>query len=139
MTGKHWHAAYGLAGYGPDASDGWHSADDVLGIANVARTLLDESADRLVDAAEGEAQSGNFERAWLTHKHGGGLDTLRANIDPKRGEAPLYRDKPGAWLAALTEVIGFEFPANLDIDGYSRLYIWECDSADCDDRDGGDE
>lgn len=135
----HWHVATGFAGYGPDGADGYATADDVIGAADLARDDLREEIGGLSDTAESYADMKDFESAWKSHKLADELDIVRANISPKRAEAPLYRDQPGAWREMLTQLIGQTFPLALDIDGSRRLYVWECETPDCDQTDDDDD
>jgi hypothetical protein len=131
MTNAHWHVATGFAGYGPDGSDGYLSADDVHGTAELIRSELNDEIDGLGDTAEGFAQSEDFESAWKSRKLADELETFRMNVDSARASAPLYRDSPDAWVETLTRLIGEKFPMDLDINGHRRLYVWQCTDSEC--------
>lgn len=131
-TLNHWHVATGFAGYGPDGADGFGTADNVQGAADLIRADLADEIDASADTAAGHAEALDYESAWKVRAHADMLETMRMNVSNERAQAPLYRDSAGAWDAALVKIIGEKFPLDLDYQGRRRLYAWECTNVDCD-------
>lgn len=121
----HFHVAYGLAGYGPDGADEFASFATLAEALDYARDELVADVDMAHEEAHALADAGDYESAWRAIERMERLETLRANLDPKRAQAPLYRDNPGAY-AQLQESQAAAFPH--DVAGNSRLYLWECES-----------
>ena len=129
----HWHIATGLAGYGPDGADGFGTAETLDDAAEYARDELRNAVDSCEEGADILAGEGRFEQAWNEHKRADRLEILRANIDPERQNAPLYKDRPEVWAETLSRILGEEFPC--DISEHSRLYVWQCDDSECEHRE----
>lgn len=135
----HYHVASGLAGYGPDASDDISDGPSFAeygptGAADAVRDELERTMDHLGDVAEGYAESGDYKDAWDTHKLGEALDMLRLNLAPERATAPLYRDRLDLWTETVTKLLSDPtFPLDLDIQGNTRLYVWQCAETHTDD------
>jgi hypothetical protein len=129
----HWHVENGIAGYGPDTGEGTPTFDSLADALDYARDELNEFADMAHQAAHALAEQGQFEDAWRESTRVEALDVLRGNLDPKRRNAPLYRDNATAY-ASLLESQAAEFPH--DVSYNVRLYLWPCDAAEChDDND----
>jgi hypothetical protein len=120
----HWHVAYGLAGYGPDGSDGFDSVTTWEALAFIVACRLQDSAESEDMTAGSLAESGDFESAWHTHKRADELSVLAMNFDNKRANAPLYRDDKPAWHSTIERLAREHFP--LDVTDNTRLYVWEC-------------
>ncbi len=128
-TANHWHVATGLSGYGPDGADGFASFDSLAQALDYARDEMRDAIDFAHDGAHGFAQAEDYESAWNEVLRIESLETLRANLDPARQSAPLYRDDPVAY-AALLESQAADFPH--DWSEHTRLYLWQCeDPATC--------
>ncbi len=119
--------AYGIPGYGPDASDdnfGVHSS--WVDVADEVRRMLDSSADGLGDSASASAGQGDYETAWNTRKQADELYNLAANLSNTRADAPLYRGDAAMWDAEIERIIGENFP--YDVDSGCRIYVWADDA-----------
>jgi hypothetical protein len=125
----HWHVAYGLAGYGPDGADGFASFDSLGDALDYARDELSTDVDMAYEDAHILAEQSQYRDAWMAIERMERLELLRANLDPRRADAPLYRDDAAAYRA-LQESQAAGFPH--DVSDSSRLYLWQCDVADCD-------
>jgi hypothetical protein len=127
---SHYHVATGLAGYGPDASDtdGFATFDTLGSALDYARDELATFIEMAHEGSHAAADAGDYEQAWLEVCRVETLDTLRANLDPSRKQAPLYVDDDAAY-AALQETQAADFPH--DVSHNARLYLWECDEPDC--------
>lgn len=140
----HWHVATGLAGYGPDGSDGFDTASEVTEIPDLVRFELDtaiqgasddahacrESADKAFGQGNRDAALEGYRDAFKAIDLADGLVTLHANLDPERANAPVYRDAPDKWTATILQIVADNFPLDLDTRGSGRLYVWECESPD---------
>lgn len=128
---NHFHVATGLQGYGPDAADGYgtYAVDALSDVAEAIRGELADAVDYLWQSHSALGEAGQYEdayRAIVLTQH---LDAMRANLDPKRADAPLYRDDAAAWQATLRRLV---LDAHgTDITDNTRLYVWECDNAEC--------
>lgn len=120
----HWHVATGLVGYGPDGADGFATFDTLAGALDYARDELSMFVDMAHEEAHAFGDEGQFEEAWRAVLLMERLELLRANLDPARSQAPLYRDDPPAYFALL-ESQANEFPH--DVSHNTRLYLWQCD------------
>jgi hypothetical protein len=126
--------AYGLPGYGPDASDDNFSvATTWRDVADEARRMLEESADQAGDSAAVAANAGDYETAFKTREHADAMFNLAATFDNKRSEAPLYRGDAAAWDATIERLVGEHFP--YDVDPGCRLYVWESEEFGIADED----
>lgn len=124
--------AYGLPGYGPDASDDNYSMCETWpDVADELRRMLEESADSEGDSAEGYAQHGDYESAWNTRKHADEMYNLAANLDNKRQHAPLYEGNPEAWAQTIEQIVSDNFP--YDVNPSCRIYAWESEDFGADD------
>ena len=133
----HWHVATGLAGYGPDASDGniaTINESDAEGLASAIQYELQDIADFETQNAEGYAESEDYKSAWETMKNAERLDTLAANFNNMRAQAPLYAGNPALWHETVYRMVAESFPVDYR-DGNSRLYVWECSETDCHDEE----
>lgn len=134
MTVRHWHVATGLAGYGPDGSDGYDTAENLRDVSDAIRDRLRDFIDSNDQGARAVADTGDYKDAWETMMLAESLETLSTNLNNKRGDsAPLYVGKPKLWDETLDRIIGETFP--LDVSYNTRLYVWECDTAECDHLD----
>jgi hypothetical protein len=127
--------AYGLPGYGPDASDDNYGVSDSWPqVAYELKRMLEESADSAGDQAEAYANAGDYEEAWNTRKHADEMYNLAANLDNKRKHAPLYEGNPQLWAETLEKIVTENFP--YDVDQSCRIYAWESEDfgADSDDE-----
>lgn len=147
----HFHVAYGLAGYGPDAPDDGFPTFETIGEAlEYAREELSTDSDSAHSMAHDLALHASqyhaaykldasredmlrmavnhYANAWRELERSESLELLRANLDPARASAPLYRDDPAAY-AALQETQLAEFP--VDVSEHSRLYVWDCSDSEC--------
>jgi len=135
----HWHVATGLAGYGPDAADGYITVGrDVTpeALTDVIREELSDAASYLADSADGYADAEDYESAWHAHKRAEELDILASNLDYRRRSlAPLYVNDRPALDATMTGLVADNFPLALDHDDTRRLYVWECGETECDESD----
>jgi hypothetical protein len=131
MPNTHWHIATGLAGYGPDGSDGYGTADSPASLAAALTDELARHASAEWETADVYGDDGQYEQAWRTLTRARGLETLAHNFDPKRANSPLYRHDPAAWESTVEDMTRKTFP--LDVSHNTRLYVWECelDSAVC--------
>lgn len=124
----HYHVSHGLAGYGPDGDSDTPTFDTLGDALEYARDELSTDADMAHSDAHILAESGDFESAWKAIELMESLELLRANLNPARAAAPLYRDDPAAY-AALQVSQAAEFP--IDVSGSSRLYLWDCAEPEC--------
>ena len=124
----HWHVASGLAGYGPDGADGFASFDSLGDAIDYARDELTTYVDMAHQDMHASGEAGEYEAAWQSLLLVERLELLRANLDPARASAPLYRGDPAAYRA-LQESQADEFPH--DVSHNARLYLWECAEPDC--------
>ena len=124
----HWHVATGLAGYGPDGADGFACFDSLGGALEYARDELSTFVDMAHEGAHMFAEAKQYEEAWQEVARCESLELLRANLDPARVSAPLYRDDAAAY-ASLQEDQAAAFPH--DVSHNARLYLWECDEPEC--------
>jgi hypothetical protein len=116
--------AYGLPGYGPDASnDNFSVATTWRDVADEAARMLSESADQAGDTAVIYADAGQYEEAWKTRAEADTMYNLAASLDNKRADAPLYRDQPTAWDVTISRLVGEHFP--YDVADNCRLYVFE--------------
>jgi len=117
-------AAYGIPGYGPDASDsGYYGSETWQGLADDLKRMLEESAEGENDSAAMYAESGDYETAWNTRKRADEMYNLAANLDNKRQDAPLYRGNPQLWAETIERIVGENFP--YDVNDSTRIYAWE--------------
>ena len=138
---NHWHVATGLAGYGPDASDGnWSTIDesDATGLADSIRGELQFIANFEREGAQAYADSEDYENAWRTMENANTLWNLAENFDNKRAQAPLYAGNPALWHETIYRMVAESFPVDFR-DGNSRLYVWECSETDCHDEEVSEE
>jgi hypothetical protein len=119
--------AYGLPGYGPEASgDNFAVCDTWPDAADEIRRLLEESAEGENDSAEAEADGGgDFELAWHTRKHADEMWNLAENFHNRRMKAPLYENSPQLWDETISRMISENFP--YDVNDSCRIYAWEDD------------
>lgn len=116
--------AYGLPGYGPDASDDNYSVcEDWPSVADECKRMLEESADSEEDGATIAAESRDYETAWKTHKHAEEMYNLAANFNNDRQHAPLYEGKPELWAETIERLVSENFP--YDVNQSCRIYAWE--------------
>jgi hypothetical protein len=139
-TTRHYHVAFGLAGYGPDAadSDGFPFLPSLRDAVQYAGRELVDAAEYLFEGATVAGDQQDYETAWLDFRHSEDLRNLAANADiDGRADAPLFIGPEGAGrLAATVEDIAAGFPVDLDRSGTRRLYLWECVESGCyDDAD----
>lgn len=129
----HWHVATGLAGYGPDASDteGFAVAWSASSAADMAVDEIRRSLDMLADTASNEAEQENYKEAWDNVQLSQELDIIARNLSSERASAPLYVGTDGKWELAVADLLGSTFPLDLDTDGRSRLYVWQCQEFEC--------
>lgn len=131
----HWHVASGLAGYGPDGSDGFGTATGWTQLANLLAEELDRAAEYLHEGAEGAADHDKAE-AWDLNKEAFQASTMARNFDNGRADAPLYAGNPAAWHAAVEGLVAEHFPYYYDHtvgpDNSARLalYAWACEQGD---------
>src|SRR4029450_5198246 len=124
----HYHVASGITGYGPDGADGFACFDSLAGALDYARDELSTFADMAHEAAHGFAAEHAYADAWGEIERMEELETLRANLDPARASAPLYRDDPDAYAALQAEQLA-GFPRLVSHN--TGLYVWPCDEPDC--------
>jgi hypothetical protein len=130
LRASHWHVATGLAGYGPDGSDGYATFATLAEALDYARDELRFAVDHAHESAHAHGDAGDYESAWENVLACERLETLRANLDPARASAPLYRDDAAAFVA-LQESQAADFPH--DLTGADRLYLWQCEEpSECD-------
>jgi hypothetical protein len=125
----HWHVATGLAGYGPDGSDGFGTGLSVTETAGLIESELNLASESARELAVARAAAKKYKDAWETMVRSDELDTLALNFSPKRKDAPLYKDNESAWEEEIKRKIGETFP--LDIPEHSRLYVWEHEDDEC--------
>jgi hypothetical protein len=126
--------AYGLPGYGPDASDDNFSvATTWRAIADEVCRMLEESADQAGDSAVSYADAGQYEDAWKTRAEADTMYNLAQAFDNKRSDAPLYRGDAAAWDAEIERLVGEHFP--YDVAHNCRLYVWESEEFGIADED----
>lgn len=119
-------AAYGIPGYGPDASDGNFSVMDTWpDVADELVRMLQESADSAGDDAAASAENGDYETAWKTRTHADEMYNLAAQLNNERQHAPLYEGKPELWAQTIERIVAENFP--YDVDASTRLYCWQSD------------
>jgi hypothetical protein len=124
--------AYGIPGYGPDASDDNYGVCETWPqVADELKRMLEESADGEGDSAEAYAESGDYETAWKTRKHADEMYSLAANLDNKRQHAPLYSGRPDLWAETIERIVSENFP--YDVNNSVRIYAWEDDEFGTDD------
>lgn len=126
--------AYGLPGYGPDASDdNYGVCEDWPAVADELARMLTESADGEGDSAEAYAAQGDYQTAWETRKHADEMYNLAANLNNGRANAPLYRGNPELWAETIERIVSEQFP--YDVNQSCRIYAWADDNfgADADD------
>jgi hypothetical protein len=120
-----------LQGYGPDVDEGTPTFDDLSSALEYARDDLSVWIDMAHEAAHSFAADGQFEDAWKEILRCEDLELWRANLDPARRDAPLYKDDPAAYAAMQSEQAA-QFPR--DVSYNSRLYLWDCDESDCEEE-----
>ncbi|GAA3751134.1 hypothetical protein [Micromonospora maritima] len=125
----HWHVATGLAGYGPDGSDGYGTATDMPTLADLIRSELRDASSAEDETSRSIAEAGDYEDAWKIKTRSEELDTLAANFDNKRADAPLYAGRPDLWAETVQRLAVEKFP--LDISYNTRLYVWPCEESGC--------
>jgi hypothetical protein len=132
---KHWHIATGLAGYGPDAADhGYDTATDMRHLADSIAEELKHFADFNDQGARSEAEAEDYKEAWQTMMLAEELSILAMNLDyDKRLQAPLYVNDAAALDASIERIVSEQFP--LDVSYNTRLYVWQCDEAECEHTD----
>jgi hypothetical protein len=137
MTGvSHWHIASGLAGYGPDGTDGYSTATDMQNLAYSVAEELQSFAGYNDDSARCLAEAGDYKEAWQTMMLAESLSALFHNLDyDKRLQAPLYVNDAAALDASIERIVEETFP--LDVSYNTRLYVWQCDEAECEHLDEG--
>jgi hypothetical protein len=119
--------AYGLPGYGHDASDDNFSvATTWRDVADEAARMLSESADQAGDTAVSHADAGLYEEAWKIRAEADTMYNLAASLDNKRSDAPLFRGNPATWDRAIQSMVEEHFP--YDVADNCRLYVWESDT-----------
>lgn len=121
-----WYVASGIPGYGPELEpedEGFESLSDALAYA---RDELSTFVDMAHETAHYLGEQGDFEAAWRQVELMESLELLRANLDPARASAPLYRDDAAAY-AALQASQAAGFP--VDVSHNTRLYLWEGDES----------
>jgi hypothetical protein len=119
--------AYGLPGYGPEASDDNFSvATTWRDVADEVRRMLSESADQAGDTAVSYADAGQYEDAWKIRAEADTMYNLAATFDNKRASAPLYRGDAAAWDATIERLVAEHFPYY--VADNCRLYVWESDT-----------
>ncbi len=150
----HYHVQSGLAGYGPDADENTATLDALADALDYAReelsTFIDmahEDAQQLalhasqyhaaykLDSSRVDMMRSALEHyadAWKELERVETLETLRANLDPARRNAPLYRDDAAAY-AALQESQAADFPH--DVSSNARLYLWTCGESECEEEE----
>lgn len=139
---KHWHVAYGIAGYGPDGVDGFLTATEIRGpggLADLISTELQKAAEASYQEAEGlSIEADKLREQRLTDRElealrayqeemqrTDTLSTLSANFSINRESAPLYTDNPALWEENVLRLVAKAFPCN--ISSNERLYVWECE------------
>ena len=128
-TRAHWHVATGLAGYGPEGSDGYGTATDARVLADLIREELDNAASAATDTANSLADDGQYADAWKEKTRAEGMGTLALNFHNRRADAPLYRGKPELWAETVERMAVEHFP--YDISHNTRLYVWDCMDPSC--------
>lgn len=125
----HWHAATGLAGYGPDGSNGYATATRIGELADMMKDELERAADSAAELAGILGENEEYKEAWETHVLADELYAHAYNTSNDRAKAPLYRDNAKLWAE---KVLGFLalYPLDIDIQGNTRLYVWECEFPD---------
>lgn len=130
---------FGLAGYGPELDPEDRPLDSVQSVCYAIRDELDRSIEQLYDRAPREAEAGDFEAAYGARVLADELDIMRRNLDwDKRATAPLYVGNSDALEADMARLIAENFPLDVDLEGYSRLYVWEAEDDEDSDEDGTD-
>lgn len=135
-SNAHWHCESGLAGYGPDASNGPFTVhtDDTDGIRGLVESIGEELrtwADYERDGAHALAESGDYESAWNTLMDAHALDNLSYNFDNRRADAPLFKGHADDWPRHVRDVmIPEHFPHPVD-EGRSNVYVWQCSEQEC--------
>lgn len=121
----------GLAGYGPDLEPedtGYVTLEETC---EAIRDELSSLADFLIEGANIAGDEEDYEEAWKTAKLAESLETLRANLDyAGRSKAPLYRDNGALLDETMERIIGENFPLDVSLNGYTRLYVWQADEPD---------
>ncbi len=128
IQSAHYHVQSGLAGYGPDCDENTATFENLSEALDYARDEFLVYIDMLDGDMRQLASQGDYEESWRTFEFIERLEFLRANLDPRRANAPLYRDDAAAY-AALQESQADEFPH--DVSHNSRLYLWTCTEAEC--------
>jgi hypothetical protein len=126
--------AYGLPGYGPNASDDNYSVTETWPqVADELARMLNESAEIENDSAAMHAEQGDYEAAWKTREHADEMHNLAENLSNKRQDAPLYRGNTALWAETVERIVTENFP--YDVSNSCRIYAWESDDfgADSDD------
>ena len=131
----HWHVATGLAGYGPEGADGFVTFSTLSDALEYARDEISTFVDMAHEDAHACGAAGMFEDAWREVLRIEDLESWRANLDPARRSAPLYREDPAAY-ASMQEEQAAQFPR--DVSYNTRLYLWQCeDPATCEHGEEG--
>jgi len=118
--------AYGLPGYGPDASDDNYGVHETWpDVAWRLGEMLRESADSKGDSAQMHADAGDYETAWNTRKHADEMYNLAANLNNTRAHAPLYEGNPQLWAETVERIVSESFP--YDVNDSIRIYAWKSD------------
>lgn len=133
---EHWHVAGGLAGYGPDGSDGYGTATSWVQLADLLADELRNAADYLHEGAEATAGEGDKPLAWDLRKESDEVEALAWNFSNDRAQAPLYAGSPGQWDAEVRRLVEKHFPFYYDYTvgpgnaARLALYAWECEEGD---------
>jgi hypothetical protein len=126
--------AYGIPGYGPDASDGNYGVHTTWpDVADELARMLEESADSEGDSASAYADAGDYKTAWNTRNHADEMYNLAAQLDNKRQHAPLYEGNPQLWAETIERIVSDNFA--YDVNQSLRIYAWESDDFGADEDD----
>lgn len=133
---KHWHTANGLTGYGPDDPGTWSTSRTLDDLAECVQNICTNAAEYEYETANTAGEAGDYKTAWLTAQNGDRFANMASKFDAARASAPLFLYDPKKWHETILEMIE-EFPITYYGDR-SKVFVWECDSADCLEDDSAD-
>lgn len=154
---SHYHYGHAVTGDSPER-EGLGTCLTLHCLADCVRRELDHIGDMLaVDAYTQErdaremlrirtnGQASDYRGSWESvatraiaaldcHAMISNVETLRANLDPQRGRAPLYVGQPALWESTLGHLIfeSYNFPLYTDSAETRWFQVWECSEPSCD-------
>lgn len=126
----HFHVAHGLAGYGPYGSESYDTGENWEDVADLIRDRLRGVVDRLAEDMSIASERQDYKEYHDASELAASIETLAANLDNSRSDAPLYGGDTEAWRGTIADIVSKSFPLDLDTRGANRLYAWVCTTSD---------